>query len=170
MEPDGDPPPDYLLPAPILLNRGWMSRSGILTPPRGAITELVHEIVSTPATVADLQSLAVVFQTAAEVDTFDPERLEAELTESPYFWLLRALPQNKAEVHDFIQTICAIVGVILVVAFGIATLHQKPPAPQAPVVVPPDQEKFIVDQLCEPDDENDPPAEETGPHGPKQPQ
>jgi hypothetical protein len=125
--------------------------------PVAAVTELVHEIVTTPATVAEFQSLAVVFQAAAaEADAFEPERLAEGLHENPYVWLLRTLPENKAEAYNYVQMIFAILSFVATVVFGVAVVElgqaaapdQQPPVQQqAPVVVTPEQEQQIVQQI-----------------------
>ena len=106
---------------------------------RRRVADLVHEVVSTPATIEELQNLAVVFK-EAQFESFDPEQFAASISESPYPWLIRMLPENKDQAYSFIQML----GTILAVIIAVIALRQNP---QAPVDVTPDQEKQIIEQL-----------------------
>jgi hypothetical protein len=108
-----------------MMNRRW-------------VVDLIHEVVSTPATIEELQSLAVVFK-EAQFKSFDSEQFTASISESPYAWLIRMLPENKDQAYAFIGILIGILNIVL--SF---LLHGNP---QAPVGVTPDQEKQIIEQL-----------------------
>lgn len=113
---------------------------------RHRVVDLVHEVVSTPATIEELQSLAVVFK-EVQFETFDPEHFATSVSESSYAWIIHMLPENKDQVCSFIQTLSAILTAILAVIAFRQSL-------QASVGVTPDQEKQIIEQLKDHIDED----------------
>jgi hypothetical protein len=117
---------------------------------RPRVVSLVHKVVSTPATVDHLQSLAIVFQ-EVQFESFEPEQLAAEIRETPFAWLIHTLPENKDQAYGFIQIVLSILTIII-------TLASSNQNPQALVSITPDQEKQIIEQLEERIREQVPPA------------
>jgi hypothetical protein len=117
---------------------------------RPRVVSLVHKVVSTPATVDHLQSLAVVFK-EVQFESFEPEQFAAEIRETPFAWLTHMLPENKDQAYSFIQIVLSILAIIITLAS-----NQNP---QTPVSITPDQEKQIIEQLEEQFNDQAPPAE-----------
>jgi hypothetical protein len=119
---------------------------------RRSIVNLVHEIVSTPATVDHLESLAVVLKGVQleSLESFEPERFAAEIRETPFAWLVHILPENKDQAYSFIQIALSILAIIIALAS-----NQNP---QTPISLTPDQEKQIIEQIEEHIREQVPPA------------
>lgn len=106
---------------------------------RQRLSQLVQQVVDTPATWEDLQRLAEISQDAQQQD-LEPDQVEAKIREStPFDGLPRLLPKDRTELYAFLALLVAIIQVVV-------ALNQSAPETK---VVSPEQVEEIIERVID---------------------
>jgi hypothetical protein len=112
----------------ILANQAARVRMGV--PPPEVVADIVHEVVSVPATAAQMEQVIELLQGIHDIAAVD--RAASDLEKTPYSPLRRLLPENKEQLLIYIEILLFILGMV---HMQMLSTQQQPPPIDEPRIV-----------------------------------